>query len=508
MKKILPVFFLLWFVHVPANANVILPRLFSDNMVLQREMRVPVWGRADAGEKITVELGGHIAETTTNAGGRWKLYLGPLDAGGPFEMKVSGKNVVIIKNILVGEVWICSGQSNMAFEVENCLNAKQEIAATNYPLIRQFQVKRAKSLQPLEDVSPVDNPKAEWLNTWEVCDSSTVRHFTAVGYFFGLNLYRKLNVPIGLIHASWGGTTAEAWTPEDTLEKDPELKLILNNWPDYNNDEDWLREEYAGFLKDVEKARKEGTPEPLYFNCPSVLYNGIIAPLIPYGIRGVAWYQGESNAYRAYQYRSLFPAMIKQWRKIWHEGDFPFLFVQLANYHFEPQVFPELREAQFMALSLSNTAMVVAIDVGDSADIHPKNKQEVGRRLSLAASKLAYGEELTWSGPLYKSMVLNSGRCLISFNATGEGIISKDSKELTGFVIAGTDRRFLPAHAKIEGNQVVVWSEKVPHPVAVRYAWANHPGGCNLYNKIKSGVILPASPFRTDDWPGITQNRK
>jgi sialate O-acetylesterase len=470
-------------------------------------MRIPVWGHADVGEKVTVELGGHVAETTTGIDGKWKLYLGPLDAGGPFEMTVSGRNKVVLKNVLVGEVWICSGQSNMAMEVENCQNARQEMAAANYPMIRQFQVKRAKSLHPLEDVSPVDNPKAGWLNSWELCDTESVRHFTGTGYFFGLNLYRELGVPIGLIHASWGGTTAEAWTPLDTLEKDPDLRCILNNWPEYNNDEDWLRQEYAGYLKEVEKARKEGSNEPLYFNQPSVLFNGIIAPVIPFGIRGVAWYQGESNTYRAYQYRNLFPALIKQWRKKWQQGDFPFLYVQLANYHFEPQVFPELREAQSMALSLENTAMIITIDVGDSADIHPRNKQEVGRRLSLAARKLIYYDDVTYSGPVFKSMFINSGKCRLRFYSSEEGLASKGSAMLSGFVIAGADRKFVKAHALIEGDEVIVWSEEVPQPVAVRYAWANHPGGCNLYNKSGSIPNLPASPFRTDDWPGLTIER-
>jgi sialate O-acetylesterase len=508
MKKYFRIICLLWFVFDSTQANIVLPKLFSDNMVLQREMRVPVWGWADPGEKVTVELGGHTAQTIANSDGKWKLYLGPLDTGGPFEMKVSGKNMITIRNVLVGEVWICSGQSNMAMEVENCLNAKQEIASARYPLIRQFQVKRMKSLQPLDDVSPVDNPKADWLNTWEICDTSTVRHFTGAGYFFGLNLYRKLNIPIGLIHVSWGGTTAEAWTPLDTLKNDPDLNVILKNWPDYNNDEDWLKQEYAGFVKAVEKARKEGTAEPLYFNQPSVLFNGIIAPVIPYGMRGVAWYQGESNAYRAYQYRRLFPAMIEQWRKKWKQGDFPFIFVQLANYHFEPQVFPELREAQSMALSHSNTAMVVTIDIGDSSDIHPKNKQEVGRRLSLAAGNLVYGEDIVCSGPVFKSMYVDGNRCRLNFSSPGDGLISKGSERLNGFIIAGTDKRFFSARARIEGNEVVVWSDEIPLPVAVRYAWANHPGNCNLYNK--SGLLsnLPAPPFRTDDWPGITQNRK
>jgi len=508
MKRIQVLFVFFWFALSLAKAAVVLPRLFSDNMVLQRNMRVPVWGRADPGEKVTAELGSHLSETTADTEGKWKLYLGPLDAGGPFEMKISGVNHLVIKNVLVGEVWVCSGQSNMAMEVENCLNAGNEISAADHPMIRHFQVKRAKSLQPLEDVSPVDNPKASWLNCWEVCNTTSVRHFTGAGYFFALNLYKMLNVPVGLIHASWGGTTAEAWTPQDTLEHDPELAVILKNWPDYNNDEEWLAEEYKGFLKEVENAGKKSITSPLYFNQPSVLYNGIIAPLIPFGIRGVAWYQGESNAYRAYQYRSLFAAMITQWRKKWQQGDFPFLFVQLANYHFEPQVFPELREAQSMALSKHNTAMVTSIDIGDSVDIHPGNKQEIGRRLSLAAATLVYNENITGSGPVFKSMYINSGQCRLSFCAVADGLVARGSGDLRGFTIAGTDRKFVRAHARIENDEVVVWNDDVSEPVAVRYAWANNPGGCNLYNKSGSEVCLPASPFRTDDWPGLTQNRK
>ena len=506
MKRLLILSILFYFSVDIVNADIRLPKLFSDNMILQREMQVPVWGWADPGEKVIVELGGHTAETITGTDGKWKLYLGPLDTGGPFELRISGKNTIIINNVLVGEVWVCSGQSNMAMEVQRCLNAKQEMSSANYPQIRHFQVKRTKAIKPLDDVSPVD--KESRLNKWEVCDSLTVKYFTGAGYFFVRDLYKKLNVPVGLISVSWGGTTAEAWTPRDTLENDPELKLILKNWPDYNNDEEWLKKEYEKYLESVEKARKEGQNEPLYFNQPSVLYNGIIAPVIPYGIRGVTWYQGESNCYRAYQYRRLFPVMIEQWRKKWNQGDFPFLFVQLANYHFEPQTFPELREAQTMTLSLANTAMAVAIDIGDSSDIHPKNKQEVGRRLSLAARKLVYGEQIIYSGPLYKSMQVDGGKCRLSFYHMGDGLATKSKGPLKGFVIAGTDKIFIEAQAEIKGNRVLVWSDKVTQPVAVRYAWANHPANCNLYNKTGEQVYLPASPFRTDDWPGITINRR
>ncbi|VAW23200.1 Sialic acid-specific 9-O-acetylesterase [hydrothermal vent metagenome] len=508
MKKLSVFLVVFSFIIGNSFANIRLPGIFSDNMVLQRRMKVPVWGWADPGEKVVAGLGGHVAETVTNPDGRWELYLGPLDSGGPFNFIIAGKDSVIIKNVLVGEVWVCSGQSNMAMEVRRSLDAQQEIGMADYPDIRFFQVKRVKAALPLEDVSPVDDSKANWLNKWQVCSPSTVGHFTAVGYFFGRNLYEKLGVPVGLISASWGGTTAEAWTPLDTLENDPELSLIMNNWPDYNSDEEWLRGKYEKYVKAVAKAKKEGDTLPLYFNQPTVLYNGIIAPIIPFGIRGVTWYQGESNAYRAYQYRRLFPAMIGQWRKNWGQGDFPFLFVQLANYHFEPQVFPELREAQSMALSVPNTAMAVAIDVGDSADIHPKNKQEVGRRLSLAARRLVYGEELIYSGPVYKSMHIENGKCYLGFNHTGGGLVAKGHLPLKGFVIAGTDKVFVEAQAKVEGGRVVVWSGKISQPVAVRYAWANHPGGCNLYNKSGELPNLPASPFRTDDWKGITWGRE
>jgi len=506
MKRLYVFIFLFWISLIHVFGNIKLPALFSDNMVLQREMAVPVWGWADPGEKVIVELGGHFAETTASVEGRWKVSLGHLEAGGPFQLIVKGKNTITIQNVLVGEVWVCSGQSNMAMEVKESANAKQEISSAYYPQMREFQVKRTKSLIPLDDVSPVDHPEISTLNKWEVCDSSTVGHFTAVGYYFGLNLYKKLKIPIGLIHASWGGTTAEAWTPRDTMESDPDLNLILKHWPDYNNDEEWLKDEYGKFVKEVETAHKQGITEPLYFNQPSVLYNGIIAPLIPYAIRGVAWYQGESNAYRSYQYRTLLPALIQKWRTAWGEGTFPFLVVQLANYSFEPQVFPELREAQSMAVSVPRTNMVVTIDLGDSASIHPLNKQDVGYRLYLLACNTVYGEKILCSGPAFKSMLISGDKCILSFINVGEGLCIKDSKSLNGFMVSGADKRFFTAEAVIEGDKVVVRSNLIAHPLAVRYAWANYPH-CNLYNKHGNNFYLPASPFRTDNWPGLTFNR-
>lgn len=484
--------------------NVQLPAIFSDNMVLQLGMLVPVWGWGDPGEKVTVDLGGHTGETVTGPDGKWKLRIGPLDAGGPFEMVVHAGNTIRIRNVLVGEVWVCAGQSNMAMEVENCFNANEEIRSADYPQIRHFQVKRVKSRTPLVDVSTASG--TSWLNTWEVCSPSTVGHFTGAGYFFSRALHQSQKVPVGMIHTSWGGTTAEAWTPIETLKSDSFLMQILQNWPGYNNDEEWLKEEYAGFLKEVETAKEKHLPEPIYFNEPSVLYNGILAPVIPFGIRGVAWYQGESNAYRAFQYRTLLPALITSWRQHWQQGDFPFLIVQLANYQFEPQVFPELREAQQMALDLPATAMTVSIDIGNPTDIHPQNKQEVGRRLFLAAGEMIYGNG-PGSGPRYHSMVISDGKCRLRFTDTGEGLTIPGPSQTADFSVAGTDRVFHPALIKIEGNEVILWSSEVPAPVAVRYAWANHPHDALLYNQVNGKAFLPASPFRTDDWPGLTANR-
>lgn len=488
-----------------ASADIKLPKIFSDNMVFQQGMRIPVWGWADPGEKVTFSFDGIYTETMTGEDGRWKLYIEPLTAGGPFEFKIEGKNRILLKNVMVGEVWVCSGQSNMAMNVGSSMNPQEEIAAANFPQIRFFQIKPAKAKEPQDDFLPVDIEQSS-LNKWEICSPSTVVHFSGVGYFFARALWEKYKVPIGIINASWGGTTAEAWTPADTLNSEG-LQPILQNWRDYNNDEAWLKSEYAEFVDEVKKAKEEGREAPLYFNQPSVLYNAMLSPVVPFGIRGVAWYQGESNAYRAYQYRKLFPALIQKWRNNWAQGDFPFLFVQLANYHFEPQVFPELREAQAMALNLEGTAMVVTIDIGDAKDIHPTNKQDVGKRLALAAHQVAYGEELIYSGPLYRSMTIKSSKCIISFDHIGDGLSALDTKVLKGFQIAGVDGEFVEARAMIKGNSVVVWNSQVPSPVAVRYSWSNNPSG-NLYNKLGKKAHLPASPFRTDNWPGITYNRE
>ena len=512
MKKIsiLSILFIICFAG--AYADIRLPAIFSDNMILQRDMKVPIWGWGDSGEKVEVQFGHHKTKTKTGSDGRWVLYLDPIESGGPFQLIIIGKNKVVIDNVLVGEVWVCSGQSNMAMTVGRSFNAEEEIAAANSPNIRFFQVKRAKTKQPLDDF--LDDPAFSntSINKWGSCDAASVKDLTAVGYYFIRDIYENLEVPVGIISASWGGTSAEAWTPKETLVKDKELSSILDDWLGYNNEVKWLRDMYANYLKEVEEAKAQKKEIPMYFNQPSVLFNGMIAPIIPYAIRGVTWYQGEGNALRARQYRRLFPAMIQSWREAWKQGDFPFLFVQLANF-MEPADQPEdanwaeLREAQASTLDkLTNTGMAVIIDIGEANDIHPKNKQDVGKRLALSALKIAYHQDVVYSGPMYKSMEIEESEIRIRFEETGSGLMVKNRYGyVNGFAVAGADKIFYWAKACIKDEKtVVITCDKVSKPVAVRYNWSNNPGDTNLYNK----EGLPASPFRTDNWAGISYWKK
>jgi len=493
-----------------ASADVKLHGLFTDGMVLQQGKEVPVWGKADEGERVTVRfLNQTVSAVARN--GKWMVRLKKMKAGGPYKMVVSGKNTIVLNDVYVGEVWVASGQSNMAMPVARCLNAEEEIANSRNPLIRLYTVPRKIAQTPQEDVE----------GQWMECNPDTVGSFSGVAYFFGRELQKALKVPVGLIHTSWGGTPAEAWTCKWALEKDPELKVILDAYEIALKRLPKAMERYKKRLEQykeaVKKARKEGKKPPRRphppmgpenRHCPCGLYNAMIAPLIPYAIAGVIWYQGEANASRAYQYRKLFPAMITNWREDWKQGDFPFLFVQLAAFKPispEPQesAWAELREAQLMTLSLPNTGMAVAIDVGDQFNAHPKNKQAVGARLALAARAIAYGEKIVYSGPIYKSMKIEDGKVILTFDHAGSGLVAKDG-ELKGFAICGADRKFVWAKAKIIGkDKVAVWSPDVPSPVAVRYAWADYPV-CNLYNK----EGLPASPFRTDDFPMLTGPKK
>jgi sialate O-acetylesterase len=632
-----------------ASANVTLPKIFTDNMVLQRDVKVPVWGWADKGEKVRVTFAGKKYSASPDATGKWVVYLVPMAAGGPYEMVIKGKNQLTLKNILMGEVWLCSGQSNMEMPLEGwgkINDYKKEIAEANYPNIRLFTVPRKISDKPVKDMES---------GKWEMCSPSTIPDFSAVAYFFGRNLSKELNVPIGLIHSSWGGTVAETWvsagaikTMEDfkgalkdlesvdwnTLRSDLTLKAkqwdenitkndvgLNQHWEDPNlKDDDWqtmnlpqlwesaglpdydgvvwfrheivLNEQEAaagitlyldmiddsdvsfvngtkvgsimdqynqmrtykvgaallhkgknviavrvidtgggggiwGNAQDLSYLSSNGThslagswkykpsvktdPKPDMNvgpnSFPTLLYNGMIYPLLPLAIRGVIWYQGESNAQRAYQYQTLFPTLINDWRNQFKEPQMPFFFVQLANY--KPALkdpaesdWAELREAQAKTLSLPNTGMAVIIDIGNADDIHPKDKQDVGYRLSLPALKMVYGKDIVFSGPTYKSMSIEGNKIRLKFENTGSGLVSKDKYGyLKGFAIAGVDKKFVWAKAFIENNEVVVYSEAVANPVAVRYGWADNPDDVNLYNKEN----LPASPFRTDSWKGITQ---
>jgi len=629
--------------------------MFSDNMVLQREMRDPVWGWAPPGTTVKVSIENKSETAVAGTDGRWMVKIGPIPVGGPYTLTVAGPKVVTFKDVLVGDVWICSGQSNMEFGVGNLKNADEEIAKADYPTLRLFMEPRIVSAEPLDYTG----------GDWKVCTPANLKSdgvwggFSAVGYFFGKKLNEDLKIPIGLIHTSWGGTPAQAWTSAKELgDKLPEFRTNLaqleaireakrhpsqngenpfvawykkndpgsaaepgwadpavddSGWksmnvpgffqeaglPEFVNQQSvvWLRKEvdlpaevaskdatvhllvddndatwvngtkvgatdgynvkrsykvpanvlHAG--KNVIAVRvtdtqapggiygdpaglsiefagadpvslagpwklKLGTainqtnPLPATFqdnpNAPTVLYNGMIQPIVPYGIKGAIWYQGESNAGQAYQYRTLLPTMIGSWQKSWDQGYFPFLIVQLAGFNHAPvnpgdDQWAELREAQWMtAQKVRHAGIATAIDIGEENDIHPKNKQEVGRRLALVAEAQDYHMNVVSSGPTYRSMRIDGSKIRVSFDNLGGGLVSKDSL-LQGFAIAGDDHKWFWADANIDGNSVVVSSSSVPYPVAVRYSWATFLNS-SLYNK----AGLPAFPFRTDKWKGIT----
>ena len=636
-----------------------LPALFGDNMVIQRDTRVPVWGWAGPGTKVSVVINGKSADGVTNSRGKWRVELPAMPAGGPSELTVTaGREKRTFANVMLGEVWVASGQSNMDMSVAQSANAKQETAGADDPRIRLFKVPRLVANTPEEDTVG---------GKWVECTSATVGGFSAVAYFFGRDISGRLNVPVGLIQTSWGGTPAESWTSEEGLAAQGAFRARVakldhtrldptntkrkyqqavakwgqvldgqdagsvpgNQWssPDHD-DSEWQRVSVPGAWEDsglpafdgvvwfrttfdvpaalqgknltlnlgpiddaditwvngtrvgatdnyaaprhyevpaslLKPGRNtiavrvldtggaggftgkaadvclqttgaaETTPIPLagkwaykvgvdLKNMPPLpqmpgspyrlagLFNGMVAPLIPYAIRGVIWYQGEANAATAYRYRTVFPAMIRDWRSHWAQGDFPFLFVQLANFmEAKPEPadseWAELREAQLMTLSVPRTGMATAIDIGEAKDIHPRNKQEVGRRLALAARAIAYGEQLVHSGPIYRagSLKIEGGNARVSFDHAGGGLEARGGGPLKWFAIAGADRRFVWADARIDGDSVVVSSPNVASPVAVRYDWSSNPDG-NLANK----EGLPASPFRTDNWPGLTDKAK
>jgi len=487
------------------GADVRLPGIIQSHMVLQRDVAVPIWGWAEPEEEITVTLAGQTKSATAGADGKWTVKLDPLTAGGPHTMTIAGANTITLEDILVGEVWLCSGQSNMAMTVAGVRDAEQEAAAADLPQIRMATLTRQAAPEPQEDC-PV--------RAWQVCSPETVKGFSATAYFLGRHLHQHLNVPIGLINSSWGGTCVEAWTSREALAQLESGRALIEKWQKMaaEYDPEAAQQAYEKRLAEWQEKVKgipAGEPRPRKptppihpeknQNAPGTLYNGMIAPLVPFAIRGAAWYQGERNSNSvtdAYEYREELPALIGNWRQVWGQGEFPFLFVQLPNFAGkQADALPLNRESMLLSLRTPNTAMAITIDIGETDNIHPKNKQDVGERLGLAARAIAYGENLVASGPVYRSMEIQDSQVILTFNHIGSGLVARGG-ELREFAIAGEDRHFVPARAEIKADTVVVWSDEVVEPVAVRYGWASDPR-CNLYNQ----EGLPASPFRTDDWP-------
>jgi sialate O-acetylesterase len=493
----------------PAAADVRLPGLFSHSMVIQQGTAVPVWGWAEDGEKVTVQFRDQRVSTVAK-NGKWMVRLAPVKpASVPDFLAVSGKNMILLRDVLVGEVWVCSGQSNMEWPMKASFEPNGDIASANDPNLRLFTVPKRKALEP------VDNVDAEW----KTCSPDNVRDFSAVAYYFGRALSRTRKVAVGLIHTSWGGSPAEVWMSQTALTVDPEYRRDI--WDKYAEQERNYKEALAQWEKEKAAAEKEGKkfergqPWPAWR--PAELYNGMIAPLIPYAIAGAIWYQGESNAGRAWQYRRLFPDMILNWRRDWGQGDFPFLAVQLAPWDknkkrgLEEIVaapvesdWAELREAQVVATKvLPNVELAIITDVGDKDDIHPVQKAVVGERLALAARDMAYGEPFIGRSPVFKSVKFSGGKATVEFDRVGKGLKARDG-ELKGFAIAGADGKFVWADARISGkDKVVVSSQSVSDPVAVRFGWSDFPV-VNLYSEFG----LPVSPFRTDDLPATTAPKK
>lgn len=506
-----------------AHAEVAVSQLFSDHMVLQRGMELPVWGWAAADEPITVAIDGQEQRTVAGKDGRWMVRLAPLQVGAPRTMTIAGRSETLrITDILLGEVWLCAGQSNMGWTVAAAGNGVQELAAATHPQIRLFEVGGGKSpLAERERLDPTQLPEGpngsdQARCVWRASDPKSAVSFSAVGYYFGRSLHETLKVPIGLISNSVGGTPIEAWMSNESLQATPEFRKALAWWAELDafsdtaegkdqlravRDESLKRFGRWGWRADPWLAPRDRLSHP------STFYNSRVHPLIPFALKGVIWYQGEGNTFNGIGYREYFPALINDWRHRWGQGDFPFLFVQLANWGGPPPEQPkpsewaEVRESQALALRLPNTGMAVAIDIGDPGNMHPKNKQDVGARLALAARAVAYGEQLVHSGPMFRDMAVDGNRLRLRFTSVGGGLVAKDGP-LRSFAIAGADQRYAWADAAIEGDAIVLSAATVPQPVAVRYGWHHNPG-CNLYN----AEGLPAVPFRTDDWPGVTTGK-
>jgi sialate O-acetylesterase len=516
-----------------ARAEVRLASPFTSHMVLQCDMKAPVWGTADAGETVTVEFAGQKLSVQADADGNWRAYFKPLKVSAESRtLTVTGSNTaqpITLDDVLVGEVWLASGQSNMDFSMSDkaldsmgkakyfagVTNAEQEIAAADYPLIRMFIGNASKAYKPQMTVTGV----------WQVCTPQTAPGFCAIGYFFARDLQREIKVPIGIIAEAYGASTAESWIRRETMASDPKLKPMLDRFdaavesfrtnrpavvaPPRSEDVNATNEVAAitdaastGTNRVARGGRRRGGGGPRdpvqdQHNA-TVLFNGMIYPVVPYAIRGVIWYQGESiigGAAGIALYPHVEETLIKDWRALWGEGNFPFYIVQLAGQEAASNS-PKVREAQALGLTLPKTGMAVITDIGEAHNVHPKNKQDVGDRLSRIALANVYGRKLEYSGPMYKSMKVEGGAIRVKFSHLGGGLVAKDGGPLKWFEIAGADQKFVTAEAKIDGDTVVVSSPDVAAPVAVRYAWVNFPEGCNLFN----AAGLPAPQFRTDNW--------
>ncbi len=495
-----------------AHAELTLSSIFGDSMVVQRGKPIKVWGWTKADTEVTVKLGDQSVKGTAGEDGRFDVELPEFEAGGPYELVIEADETKTFKDVLVGEVWVCSGQSNMAWSVSAANDPDLESLSANYPNIRLISVPQVGTQEPQNDFN----------GSWQACTPESVKSFSAVGYFFGRQLHTTLDVPVGLIDNAWGGSAAEAWVSRERLEADGNYEELLEKWDALAETYDHEAEmkKWKARVAKWEKEKKGNRPRAprnqlVGQHRPANLYNGVLKPTIGYTINGAIWYQGESNSGRAYQYRDLFPLMIQSWRDEWGQGDFPFYWVQLADFRAyvdEPAEsdWAELREAQTMTMDkLANTGEAVILNLGEAADIHPKNKQDVAKRLARWALANQYGYEIPYRSPAYKSMEVKGSRATLTFDHLGGGLDTFDVREPIGFAIAGEDRKFVNANAKLvdsdgdrKFDQVVVSSDAVANPVAVRYAWADNPI-CN----VQSTAGLPLTPFRTDDWPGVTAGR-
>jgi sialate O-acetylesterase len=505
----------LLFITNLVSADVRLPSIFGDNMVLQQGLECPIWGWSDPGEKVTITVKGIEHNVVADKSGQWRVKLRKLETSNdPISITIQGKNSIELKNVLIGEVWVCSGQSNMGFPVAAANDPDLEQLSANYPNIRLITVPRVGTQEPKDDFD----------GQWEACTPDTVGQFSAVGYFFGRQIHQSLNVPVGLIDNAWGGSACEAWIQRNRLEKLPSAKPYMAQWAETEAkfDEAKMKADYENKLalwqKRVEKAKSSNQPAPkkprpprnplIGQHRPANLYNGVLKPIMGYGIKGAVWYQGENNSGRAKAYRDVFPLMIQNWRDDWNQGDFPFYWAQLADFREEvvtpgDSTWAELREAQTSTLKLPNTGQAVITDLGEAHDIHPKDKQNVAKRLARWALAKDYGINIVYRSPQYKAMQRNGSKIIVHFEHVGGGLDTFDVRSPIGFTMAGRDKVFHHASAKLTGKETIeVWSEKVVNPVAVRYAWADNPV-CNVQNR----EGLPLTPFRTDEFPMITEGQ-